>query len=392
MKTSAISFWFYFGTLLSSIGSFTYNICLVAFMSKTGFDLFHISLILGLQRLVPTSILGVYGHLTDRLPPRSTIVLSEIMAALATGGIFLTWSKGAEAYVFFLGFTILKSSMVQFQTGSKATVSKILSDSSYISNSRNAIWFNKATQGATLFAGLCALPIIKYLSFETAIIFDLVTFLVNGLIVFTLPIARNQQVTTASKEPFWNKFKDLYIYNKKAATLDALLAISMMGTTSFTARLVGNDQKWMAMLIGIYGVAVWLAGYIEKSGFLKAKSAFLWVGLSSSYLILGMNPGQGWLTVLLALSKDTFYWLLLHRISSHIQTDTPENKMGAVSSARTTQMIFILALGELAVGSWSSFVPVAIDGLWRAVFSLVILGSTVILRSPSKPKDGYAHL
>ena len=392
MKSNMAS-WFYLGTLLSSIGSFTFNICLVAFMAQGGFDLFHISLILGLQRLVPIIIAGLFGHVTDDISPRLTIVCAELGAAVASLGILWAWERGASGYWLLVAFSLLKTSIVAFQAGSKAKVTKLLADSTYASNASHAIWFNKATQGATLFAGLCAWPIIKYSTFETAIWFDLATFSLNGIIVYFLPIAEPvREKVIAIAEGVLSKFRDFYHYNPRAAVLDLLLAISMMGTTSFTARLVGDDQKWMALLIGIYGVAVWCSGYIERGRFLSERTLTLWMGLGGSYMLLGLFPGMGWATVGLAFCKDTFYWLLFHRISSHIQMDTPQDKMGGVTSARMTQMVLVLASGELLVGSWSKIVPVLGDGLWRAVFCLLVLG---VLSRPAfqpKAKVGYARL
>lgn len=386
-------FWFYFGTLISSVGSFVYNICLVAFMIQGGYDLFNVSLILGLQRLVPMFAAGVFGHYTDKFSPRLTVVLTEFGAALATFGILWAWEQGQAGYWYMLAFTLMKTSVISFQVGSKVKITKILSDSTYASNASHAIWFNKATQGATLFAGIIAWPIVAKLNFETAIWLDLISFIINGVIVFFLPIQGPSKENGESiVSGIFSKFKDFYKYNKRAATLDALLAVSMMGTTSFTSRMAGNDQTWMAVLIGGYGFSVWAAGFIEKSQILKNRSLTFWLGLGLSYSFLGFSAGQGFLTLALVICKDTFYWLLLHRISSHIQMDTPQSVMGSVSSARTTQMIAILATGELLVGSWSKILPVEFDGLWRGVFCLVILLLAKLPMFQVQGKTGYARL
>ncbi|MFX5660668.1 hypothetical protein ABTE05_20095, partial [Acinetobacter baumannii] len=78
----------------------------------------------------------------------------------------------------------------------------------------------------------------------------------------------------------------------------------MMGTTSFTARLTGDDQTWMAVLIGSYGASVWLSGFIERSQLLRASFLGFWAGLGASYALLGMFSGLGMPTVALALCKD----------------------------------------------------------------------------------------
>src|SRR5688500_10948460 len=117
--------WFYFGTLVSSIGSFAFNICLIAFMLRAGYDLFFVSLILGAQRLLPIAVAALYGHLTDRLPPRRTVICAELAAAAATLGILGAWSRGPEAYWFFATFCILKASIMSFQLGSRAKITKL---------------------------------------------------------------------------------------------------------------------------------------------------------------------------------------------------------------------------------------------------------------------------
>lgn len=384
---------FYLGTLISSIGSFTFNICLIAFMVRSGFDLFHISLILGLQRLVPMFILGVLGHRTDSLSPKLTVILAELGAAAATFGILWAWSEGHPAYVFLVAFTLLKTSIVSFQIGSKAKLMKLLADDTYASNSNHAIWFNKATQGATLFAGACAWPIVKYGSFEVAIWFDLLSFVANGLIIYFIRF-ENEGVAGASesKQTVLSKFLDFYRFNSRAAKLDLLLAVSMMGTTSFTARIAGDDQTWVAVLLASYGASVWISGFFEKSKYKKLHPLVLWAGLGVSYVLIGLFPARGVATLGCALLKDTFYWLLFHRISSHIQTDTPQSVMGAVSSARFTQMVIVLASGELLVGAWSKTVPVLFDGLWRGVFCFVVLAAYRLPLFHAERKSGYAKL
>jgi len=384
---------FYLGTLISSVGSFTFNICLVAFLVRSGFDLFHVSLILGLQRMVPILVSGGLGHHTDRISPKLTVVLAELGAAAATFGILWAWSLGQSGYEFLVAFTVAKTSIVSFQIGGKAKLTKLLADTTYSSNSQHAVWFNKVTQGATLFAGLCAWPIIKYLGFEAAIWFDLLTFAVNGLIVWSIQFkADTQSMEAVSKSTLFSKFGDFYRYNGRAAVLDLVLAVSMMGTTSFTARLAGDNEVWVAILIGSYGAAVWIAGTLERAKILKSQSHVFWVGLGLSYALLGLYPGQGYLTLGFALMKDTFYWLLFHRISTHIQVDTPQPVMGAVSSARFTQMVLVLASGELLVGAWSQVVPVLFDGLWRTVFCFIVVAVLSAPRFRTEEKYGYARL
>jgi MFS family permease len=163
---------FYLGTLISSTGSITFNVCMAAFMIQNGFSLFKVSLILGGQRLLPLFISTLVGHVTDLWHPRKSVVITEICAAICSLGILWGWSLGESGYWFLLAFCLLRASVLSLQGGSRAKISKMLSEADYASNSKNAIWLNKATQGATLFAGVIGWTSFKYLSFSWAVVFE----------------------------------------------------------------------------------------------------------------------------------------------------------------------------------------------------------------------------
>lgn len=379
---------FYFGTLVSSVGSLTFNLCLIAFMLKAGFSLGHATVILGLQRLIPALFMGIWGHLTDSLPPRLTVVVIEAIAAVLSGILLFLWKESDTAYIIFAGISILRATIATFQTGSRVKITKLLADESYSSNSKHAIWFNKATQGATLFSGLTAVLFIKLFSFESAIIFDAITFILNGLIIYFLPIHKVQEEKENQKTVVWyQKFIDYFKFNPSAAKLDLFLAVSMMGTVAFQARVAGADQSWAALFSAAYGVAVWTTGFIEKRWALKFSSSPFWILLGIAYLLIGFYGHASWLAVSLFLLKDLAYWMVLHRISAHIQTDTPTSHIGGVTSARMTLMILILSVGEILVGSWSSVVPLWFEALIR---SFVVFGVAIFLFTRKQIKVGLS--
>lgn len=253
-KNSALLF--YSGTLISSIGSMAFSICLLAFMIKDGHSLFDVSLILGLSRLIPVAISTFWGQLADRLPPRLTVVATEFLAAAMSVGILLSWNHGKAAYWHLLTFCVLKACVVIFQAGSRAKITKLLSDDTCASNSKNAVWYNKATQGATLFAGLLAWVIIENFDFQTAVFIDLISFIVNGIFIYLISVKADSDQIDVEREPFYKKIIDFYRYNPRAAVLDFALCVSMMGTVSFMARLSGQDQKWNALFMAGYGFCV----------------------------------------------------------------------------------------------------------------------------------------
>ena len=95
-KTSAIAPFFYFGTLISSVGSFAFNIALIAFMLRNGFHLGDASIIIALQRFLPVLINGAWGHLTDNFSPCLTISIAEGLAALSSIALIMIWKNASK--------------------------------------------------------------------------------------------------------------------------------------------------------------------------------------------------------------------------------------------------------------------------------------------------------
>jgi MFS family permease len=382
MRKAAIAPLFYFGTLASSVGTFTFNIALIAFMLKSGFHLGHASLIIGLQRFTPVAVNGLWGHFTDRFRPSLTVAFAEAIAAVSSVALLLAWSGPHTNYALLVSICV-RAIVVSFQMGSRCKITKLFSDETYAGNSKHAIWLNKATQGATLFGGLLSWIIIRYFNFETAVIFDAATFLLSGAIAFSIPDFANTKDECSDDVSWHKKFSDLFRFNSRSARLDILLVIPMMGTVAYMARLAGSDQSWTGIYMATYGLAVWAAGFLERSTTSKVASCPFWIILGVSYLMLGFIPGPNFLTVLIFFVKDLAFWIVFHRISAHIQTDTPVSKIGGVMSARNCIITLILTSGEVLVGAWSGIVPLSVDSAWRGILA-VSVGLVLIAVSTRK--------
>ena len=385
------SSFFYFGTLLSSVGSMTLTISLIAFMLKSGFSLLQVSIIIGASRFIPVIVSVVYGHKFDEYAPRKLIIWTEVLASLASVLLFFNWQFFDKNYALILLAMLLRVLFTSAQTGSRGQIAKVLSSESYQSNSKNAIWLNKVTQGATLFGGIIAWWAIEHSDFSTAIVFDAVTFITNGAILFFLPIDQSgSQAATAQSVPIFKKFTDLYHYNRWAEYLDVLLVLSMMGTSSFTARLAGKEEVWISLFVISFGLAVWLAGFVERVPFIQKQRVSLWVVLGVTLALLGTFKEPTPLMWAVCFVKDIAYWILFHRITSHIQNDTPKELMASVTFARTAQMISIFAIGEVVVGLWKNTVSLETECLLRAG---VCLGAILlILAFGKREKNEKAYL
>jgi hypothetical protein len=363
---------FYTGTFLSSVGGLTFSVCLIAFMLQAGFPLLQVSLILGLQRFIPVLVTGIWGHITDRLNPRLTVVVLEILAALCSFILFHLWRGANTHYIPLLAICALRSIAMNFQTGSRCKIAKMLADGSYGSNAKHAIWQMKSTQGATLFAGLIGVFLIKYLTMKVAIVIDLLTFALNGIVLLNITF-EDEAAPDEGKQLGWKQqFYDLYKYNPQAAILDALLALSIAGLMSFMARVADGNQVWNAVFMTSYGLSVWIAGFLERSFAKKFSSIPFWIVLAGTYVVIGNSHGPGAWVLSFMFLKDISYWIILHRISGHIQADTPKALMGGVSSARFSIMVVILSIGEVIVGAWAPSVSLWTESSLRACVALSV--------------------
>ncbi|MCX6126601.1 MAG: hypothetical protein NTV34_17855 [Proteobacteria bacterium] len=365
-------FAFYGATLLSSIGSMTFTVCLTAFMLKAGQSLAMVGVALAVNRLVPLVVNLMWGDIGDRVNPRRLIAWTEVAAALLSLGLLWTWEQGPGAFWIFLAILATRSCLVVLQGGARARMVKLLSDSSYSSNARQAIWLNKATHGATLFGGAIGWFLVSYATFIQAILFDMTTFALGGLALWFLRI----EMPTMEQQPraphIFFKFKSLYHFAQRPAALDLLLALTMCGTGTLMARLAGGNQGLIPLFLISYGAAVWIAGYLQRLSFIQLRHESLWILLGIAYLAAFASVGHPTVTLPLILVKDIAYWLLFHRYSAQIQSATPSQSMAAVSSARTVQMVVVLSLGELGVGFWQTIVSPLGEGAWRAAICMII--------------------
>ncbi len=175
--------------------------------------------IIGFSRIIPVLISTFLGQLGDQWNPRQVLLFSEILAAFSSMGLWLGWGKGVDGYFLVLIFMVMRSVFVSFQAGSRAKIAKLLSEDTYQSNAKNAMWLNKATQGATLFAGALGWIAISYLDFTSVIVFDATTFLINGFIVYKL-VLFDKEKGVQTQQSIHQKFSDLYRFSRKAAVLD----------------------------------------------------------------------------------------------------------------------------------------------------------------------------
>jgi|GEM_PF-1614302 len=376
---------FYFGTFLSSVGNMTFTLLAVTFMLKASYTLSDVALLVGLSRFFPLLTTALLGHLADQIHPKRIVLFSEIIALTLSLGILLAWNIGRGGYLFFVGLVVLRACVMSIQNGGRAKIAKILSDSTYASNAKNAIWLNKVTQGATFFAGILGWLAGQLVSFEYVIAFDSLTFLANGVILWTLPSSLlstlpmpladkniNQESMILYKS-FIKKFSDFYEFASSEAKLDWALAIAMCGFWSLSARTAEIVQISPSYFLISFGAAVWLSGSIERAFPSKFSDEFWWSLLALGFASYSLVQKIPLLMITSAFTKDLAYWMLFHRLSTRIQLKSPEAKMAGIASARFFQIVATLSLGEFAVGAWQKVIPLSAEAFLRSLVCTAVL-------------------
>jgi MFS family permease len=382
MKQKAVAPLFYFGILISSIGSGAFGTALFSFLILNNFSLAQAALLLGLQRLIPTFVVAISGHWTDRLSARATIIAAEVIAAFLSLALILVW-HGQDSSLFLIGvLSIARTVIVFFQLGSRAKISKILSGDSFQGNSRHAMWLNKATQGGSLFSGVLAWAFVTYGTLEGAILFDFVTFVLNGLIVFLLPRLANsvfladsaevRTVQAAERERWFEKFRAYFMSNRQLMYADIALFVATGGLIAYGARIAGNQPGWAGLFVAAYGLAVWVAGFMERSVTSKLSVTPFWIGIGLSYLVMGQAEHATLFVVGVSFVKDFCFWVIFHRVSARLQMRTPVRKMGSVTSARSVLIVVLSAGAEILVGAWSNVVSLPLESAVRAGIAMTV--------------------
>ena len=213
-----------------------------------------------------------------------------------------------------------------------------------------------------------------------AIIFDFVTFVVNGLIVFLLPrlantifLADTAEVSRAAsevRERWFEKFRDYFRSNRQLMYADIALFVVTGGLIAYGARIAGNQPGWAGLFVAAYGLAVWVAGFMERSVTSKFTTTPYWIGIAVSYLIMGQAEKATMFIVGVSFVKDFCFWVIFHRVSARLQMRTPIRKMGSVTSARSVLIVVISAGAEILVGAWSNVVSLPLESAVRAVIAI----------------------
>jgi|GEM_PF-1800650 len=364
---------FLFGVFVSALGSTSFIVSLLSFPLKMGVSAAVVGIAVGAHRMTSVAVNFFWGPLGDRLNPRKIIFYGEAGALICSVGILASsYTLSNDNYLVFTVFVALRSIFTGIQTASIQKVGKLFDESLGLKG-KFAAYLNKATFGTIFFAMGLNLLFLKYGSFQHAIAFDALSFLVNGLLI--LAVLRRQKAPALTpvlgKEfhPFrlWSQNKLYFSRTGQLARQDVLLAFVMMGANTLNVILLFDFPDWIPLASGVFGISVWLSTPIEK--WLKPTAPILWLILGLSIAAQGFFTGHPILLLCFSFFRNVSYWILYNRISSGIMHASPAEIFASISAGRQVTINLIGAIGEFWVGA--KLLPAVWETAWRGITSLI---------------------
>ncbi|MDH4466817.1 MAG: ABC transporter substrate-binding protein [Bacteriovoracaceae bacterium] len=362
---------FLFGSFLTSLGSTTYIISLLAFSSEIGLPLWAIGVTIGLLRITGFVVNNFLGHAADKIDPIKLLVSCELIAGILS--LFLALSSNLFSENIFFPFffaTTLKSLFTALQVANSAKIAKFLDDKNKKDGSF-ALLKNKADFGTIIFGTFISLLFIKYFSLNTAIYFDFITFLANGFIILIFFNGKNKKIFTTSsnyskKIIIQNNFSKYYKLLPTIAISDFILALVMFGANTLNTRLFLENPNFLPFASGAFGLAVWIAPMIDKKKIISEK--LIWYTLSIALLLQGLLQQYSGAVLTMSLVRNISYWILFNRISKNFMRDCPTENYASISASRQSNIVLTGSLGEFWVGA-TGMIDIIIEMSWRATIA-----------------------
>lgn len=360
------------GIFISSLGSMTYAATLPAVLFSLDISTAFIGLLIGSMRINSFLVNSFLGDIGDRVNPRKVLIYCEVGAAVASILILLSWAIWSDKWL--IPFFIANNVRVFFtalQTGSVQKLGKNY-DSLLGLKGRFAIQMSGAINGALLFGGLIAVMVFPYITVPNLVLFDTITFLMNGMILIWGLSSKDHedQAVVLSKNYFNPNFSTYYKMLPFLALLDVLLSLALCGANTLNIRLLSENPELVPLMPTLFGGAAFLCSTMSLDKKFSPSHSSLWVVLGISLLLQGVLSSFPIAVVVISFVRNMSYWIIYNCIGRELMANVPSAQFSAVASGRNALNICILALGEFWVGFTKSL-PIIVEMSWRALVSFL---------------------
>jgi hypothetical protein len=264
----------------------------------------------------------------------------------------------------------LRAIFINLQNGVKSKVMRAVSGADLAANSKTATWLNQATHSSVAIAACLGFFIQTRLSLESAIIIDMISFIIGGASSIVLV---NLAIPEAAPSPQGNPNILIHYFQKfkLLATADLLLALSFAGLSTLIFKLSQTSSSIIALLYLLYGGGLVLAGPLGRAKQVTQKHSIIWLTLAAMFVTLSAAYTMTYPLLLAFGLLITAYWVLFNRYSALIQHKAPSEKVASIVSARNITMVLVLACGEFVSGRITGVISLQIELFVRAVLCIV---------------------
>ena len=291
-----------------------------------------IGFLIGSLRMNTFLVNSFFGHIGDRFNPRTVLILCELGAALGSVLILITWKNWSTNWM--IPFAIANNIRVFFtalQAGSIQKLGKNF-DTHLDLKGRFAVRMSGVTNGALLFGGLVAILFFEHITVERLVIFDAITFAINGLIILLAQKKGDHEVSqTQSKKGVSLNFVAYYKALPFLAILDVLLSLALTGSNTLNIRLLENNPQLVPLMPTLFGAVAFICSFGLDKKF-HASSKVLWVALSLSLLAQGFLTDYPALVLIVSIIRNFAYWIIYNSISRQLMNEAPANQFSSIAS------------------------------------------------------------
>ncbi len=364
--------WIYWGTLITSLGSFTFPGATIGVMTQLNYPLWQIGALMAIARFGVIFGSFLLGDLSEKIDSKKVVLWTELFGFIFTALLIFVWKLGSAYYWLFAVLVFLRFFAVSIGGPGRNRMIKVLKDKYNQDHFDSGVVLNVVTHGPGVIGSLIGFAAIKYYSYEWVLVFDGLTFIINGLILLKLVDVQPIQTNTQDKTNLITKMS-IYFSFRKLSYLDILLALPFMGTNVLMSRLSGGIGYRVPLLLTTFGLAVFISSTLLKISKSNRTHLLAYGALLLSFVFLIFTHSIFYLVVVGVFLRNLSYWYLYNLYTGTYQQKGTVNNISSLFAARTVIGTSIIAIGDILFGSVAGELSLVNDLLIRATLTVIAL-------------------
>lgn len=373
---------FFSGSFISQIGTYVFIFGMMFFPAKAGWTPLQIGALLSITHFSVVFGILKWGDLGDRISPKTLLVRVEFVAMACSLIFMLCWQYNTPVsrymFIFFVG---LRSMFMAIQSPSKNKYLKLIT-SEHQKSRKFTMLLTAINQGSGIFSSVLCLIFFNKYTFMATMLFDAATYLINGLLILSLP---EIAIAPAAKTSFKERFKIYASIDKFLSFKDIAASIAITGISMLMVRLATENKDLAFYLGGTFGLSFWVGGLILHRLSIKHLDHYIWPLYAVAYFFLSFAQtdvekimGMAFVCLMYAMLMQTYV--------STWQHEAKVESISSVFSIRSIILTLTLGLGELLLGKFSTILTVQHELQIRAGFAAIVFIIILMLHKQHEPK------